>query len=292
MKYDLFEHSEDDRFLHRQREEYNPSRSRPSSAMSHRSLYDFVPHRLGSILERVGILPASEKYNQIEVDVAYSGIWEETITFPERRPRAFNVMVATAKTWLADLVVQFGEMRRSRSRSQRHLDFKRSAAFALFGFIYNGLVQWFLYVSVFTQLCPTAIRFANEPISEKMLDRAGQGDLLLQLLLDNLVVTVFLYFPIFYTVKSMVQDSSYSLATLQKALGKYRQNFVQDNITACSVWIPLDLVVFCVPMYMRLPLGHSFSFGWTMIVSYMRGTDGEAAVAKPGAKPEARSAAL
>lgn len=38
----------------------------------------------------------------------------------------------------------------------------------------------FIYVTVFTRLCPNAIRFANLPWAEKMKDRAGQMDLVKQ----------------------------------------------------------------------------------------------------------------
>merc|ERR1719336_1600981 len=98
----------------------------------------------------------------------------------------------------------------------------------------------------------------------------GQADLLKQVFLDNFLVAVFLYFPVFYTVKAMMQDGNYSLDAVRSGIKKYRKNFKQDNLASCSVWIPLDLLAFSVPMFVRLPLDHTISFGLTMIISYMR----------------------
>lgn len=205
-------------------------------------------------------------YDHIAVDVTYHGLWGQLWTFPERRPRVFNVMLATVKTWSADLVVQL-------SSRKCHFDAGRSAAFAAFGFIYIGLAQWFFYVSVFTWVCPNAITFANRPISEKFSDKPGQVDLLKQVCLDNFVLETLIYFPVFYVIKEVVRLRSWKavLDGCRSGLDAYRANFWQDNMASWAVWIPVDVLIFAAPMWLRMPLDHAVSWLWTMLLSYMRG---------------------
>eukprot|EP00913_Durusdinium_trenchii_P032266 g30211.t1 len=124
----------------------------------------------------------------------YEGLWGAIVTFPRRRPFATNVIVATVKTSVADLIVQKAE-------GKKEIDWQRNGAFTAFGFAYLGIIQWFIYVSLFTRLCPHAIRFSNLPWAEKLKDRAGQIDLVKQTCLDNFVHYTFCYFPVFYVIK-------------------------------------------------------------------------------------------
>jgi len=221
----------------------------------------------------------TELYNQISFDVAYNNVWQEIYTFPERRPRTFNVMVSTTKTWLADFVVQMGLVATKRMQA---IDWRRSAAFAIMGFFYVGLLQWFFYVTVFTELCPHAIRF-NEPISEKLLDHPGQIDLVKQICYDNFLFNPLIYFPVFYMIKEsttkteschLMSNSShgvFGIAKAKAALDKYAANFVNDNLISSTVWIVGDAFVMAVPIFMRMPLEHAVGFFWTMLLSSMRG---------------------
>jgi len=208
-------------------------------------------------------------YNRISVDVAYSTAWEELTTFPERKPRTFNVALATAKTWLADAVVQLGS--RGGGGGAWSFDWNRSAAFAAFGFFYVGCLGWFFYVSVFTVVCPHAITFANAPFDAKLHDGPGQVDLFKQVLLDNFIVDTLIYFPVFYVIKEMIYFNCCGLSAVASGLSKYRKNFREDNLAGWAIWIPTDFLIYAAPMYLRMPLDHGVSFLWTMLLSYMRG---------------------
>ena len=143
-----------------------------------------------------------------------------------------------------------------------------------FGFAYLGAFQWFIYVSVFSKLCPNAIRFANLPWAEKLKDKAGIRDLFKQTALDNFVHYTFIYFPIFYCFKEMIQSTDAKASPTElvsSALSKYWNNIVVDNLAMWSLWVPGDLLVYAIPIWMRLPLNHGISIVWTMILSYMRG---------------------
>lgn len=56
---------------------------------------------------------------------------------------------------------------------REEIDWRRNAAFTLFGFVYLGGVQYALYVPVFSRLFPNAASFAAKPISEKIRDVPG-----------------------------------------------------------------------------------------------------------------------
>lgn len=83
----------------------------------------------------------------------------------------------------------------------------------------------------------------------------------------------FIYFPIFYIFKETIQGepNQNGAALCETALGKYRHNFVEDNLKMWSLWIPGDIIVYAVPLWMRLPLNHGFSFVWTCYLSFLRG---------------------
>merc|ERR1719210_160664 len=226
------------------------------------------PSRQSCRLSRPARAEVQPKGDGISIQVEYSGLWGAITTFPKRRPYATNIIVATVKTSLADLIVQKGE-------GKKDIDWERNGVFTAFGFAYLGVVQWFVYVSLFTRLCPNAIRFSNLTWAEKLKDRPGQIDLLKQTAYDNFIHYTFVYYPVFYTFKEAIQskdkkDSSF-VSTVQGALAKYKKNFVQDNLYMWSLWIPGDLMVYACPIWMRLPLNHGISLVWTMILSSLRG---------------------
>jgi len=215
----------------------------------------------------------AKKGDGISVDVEYSGLWGAIVTFPKRQPFATNIVVATVKTSLADLIVQKGE-------GKKEIDWSRNGVFTLFGFAYLGVCQWFIYVSLFTRLCPNAIRFSNLSWAEKLKDRAGQVDLVKQTCYDNFIHYTFVYYPVFYTFKELIQASGPAegekkaeSSLVERALGKYWKNCVTDNLYMWSLWVPGDLLVYACPIWMRLPLNHGISLAWTMILSNLRGSE-------------------
>lgn len=228
-----------------------------------------VPERTELLESNFAVLHVPE-YGHIAVNVTYHNLRERILTFPERRPREFNVMLATMKTWSADAVVQLAESRRS--SSSIFFDWQRSAAFAVFGFLYIGVAQWFLYVSVLTWLFPDAMIFANSPLEMKLRDQTGMIDMAGQIFVDNFVFAAMIYFPAFYMIKAVVQGSGSLPVRIQTGLTKYRANWMADNMASCMLWMPLDVIIFACPMYLRMPMEHAVSFGWTMFISAMRGS--------------------
>lgn len=258
----------------RQNQEFNPVKvfwNGTTAAMVDTSLdlermrakSEVVPIPSGS-MQFLLIMP--DRYNHIAYDVEYHGMMQQILTFPIRKPRTVNVAMATVKTWLADMVVQLTDIQGQPGKS---IDWRRSITFAAFGFLYIGLVQWVLYVSVLTQFCPNAITFSNEPLEAKLLNIPGQIDLVKQVLIDNFIFEVLIYFPVFYVMKELI--AGHSQQPVADGLKKYRTNIVSDNLTSMVFWIPGDCFAFAAPIFMRLPIDHTVSFLWTMVLSYRRG---------------------
>lgn len=200
-------------------------------------------------------------------EVRYGSLWQAFLAFPKRNPFATNLIIATVKTSAADLLVQTAE------KKEEGIDWKRNAVFTMFGFGYCGAFQWLIYATIFSRVCPNAMKFASMSWAKKLKFRAGQIDLVKQTVYDNFLHFTFIYFPVFYTFKECIQGGmgQSPWATFTTALKKYQNNFWQDNLAMWALWVPADLIVFAAPLWLRMPLNHGVSLAWIMILSSMRG---------------------
>ena len=96
-----------------------------------------------------------------------------------------------------------------------------------------------------------------------------------QVAVDNFVHDPLVYFPVFYTFKESIQgEQGADVASVARVgLSKYANNAVEDNLSMWALWVPGDLIVYAVPMWMRLPLNHGLSFVWTCYLSFLRGDE-------------------
>lgn len=152
---------------------------------------------------------------------------------------------------------------------------------------FNAFKYRYIYVTLFSRVCPNAIRFANLPWREKLplspVNKLGWIDVGKQAFLDNFVHYTFLYFPVFYIFKNTFQSSASNndgggaafgtSNALVGAMRQYQQNFWGDNMAMWTLWIPADILIYSVPLWLRLPLNHGISLAWIMILSFMRGDD-------------------
>ena len=86
-----------------------------------------------------------------------------------------------------------------------------------------------------------------------------------------------MYLPTFYICKEVIMGD-YEYLRLKDwkhatyvAMKKYAGTFWVDNIGMLSFWLPADIVIYSVPIWIRLPLSHTVSFLWTAILSAYRG---------------------
>ena len=93
-----------------------------------------------------------------------------------------------------------------------------------------------------------------------------------QVCFDVFVHLPFMYFPTFYAVKEFVQGTSWSpVDWVRDGCTKYYHNFSKDFRAMFQLWAPADVVLFSLPMWLRMPGRHVVSFGWTAYLSFLRG---------------------
>lgn len=199
-----------------------------------------------------------------------SHLWSRTKAIPAKYPLAFGVIVSGFKTSFSDLLVQ------KVVNQNEIIDWRRNAAFATFGFIYLGGIQYALYVPIFGKLFPNAARFAAKPLKEKFKDIPGLCNVGLQTLLDQCVHHPLMYFPAFYITKEIVmggRDNGKKL-DINRVLTNYRNNMKEDLIALWKIWVPAMFFNFAVmPMHLRIPFTGFVSLLWTCLLSAMRGGD-------------------
>jgi len=188
------------------------------------------------------------------------GVWQKVRTFPKRKPFLTSILCAVSSYSLADYCIQRME--------SDEVDKKRVVCFGCIGLV-NGLISWPLYVSLFAKLAPASLRFSNLSMAGKLKDKAGQLDVVKQVLLDNCLATPFVFLPVFYSFKTAMDSGSADIAT---AMTKLKTNCVEDNLASCKIWILGDIVAFSVPAYLRMPVLQAFNFTYIMALSKSRGS--------------------
>merc|ERR1712217_514084 len=140
-----------------------------------------------------------------------------------------------------------------------------SCAFLGFG-VYNGIMQWFVYVSLFSRIFPGAIPFANMSWRKKLHNRDGALQLVGQCVLDLAVYVPIIYFPVFYLFRGFFYGES-----REDSLSRYWANVKVDNVANWAFWLPGDILCFGAPAWARLPISHVEGFVWNNILSWLRG---------------------
>jgi predicted amino acid-binding ACT domain protein len=180
---------------------------------------------------------------------------------------AFGAGFSCAKTSAADLLVQ------KYIEKREEIDWKRNGAFASFGLVYLGGIQYVIYVPLFSRLFPSAAGFTAKSLRQKLADVPGMLNVVKQTALDQLVHHPFLYFPAFYATKAVVTEGLGPLESCAKGLSVYSENYREDLPALWKIWVPATLVNFAFsPMWFRIPFVACTSMLWTCILSAMRGS--------------------
>jgi hypothetical protein len=171
--------------------------------------------------------------------IASRTLWTKVSSVPAKYPFAFGVAFSGFKTSFSDLLVQ----KVIEQRSWDDVSWKRNGAFAAFGFVYLGGVQYALYVPIFSRLFPRAAEFAKTPLRDKMKDGVGMFQLFAQVFVDQFVHHPIAYFPCFYITKELVMNPQ---PDIWKALDVYRGNMKEDLIALWKIWVPAMLLNFAL----------------------------------------------
>eukprot|EP00545_Synedropsis_sp_CCMP1620_P003230 CAMPEP_0119013516 /NCGR_PEP_ID=MMETSP1176-20130426/8490_1 /TAXON_ID=265551 /ORGANISM="Synedropsis recta cf, Strain CCMP1620" /LENGTH=283 /DNA_ID=CAMNT_0006966609 /DNA_START=47 /DNA_END=899 /DNA_ORIENTATION=- len=180
-------------------------------------------------------------------------------TFYHTQPYAAAFVTCSVKASAADLVVQSNtdteeDTTLSMDTTQEEnndFDISRTFAFWLYGGLYQGCMQEYLYNSVFPSVFG---------------DSQSWVTVLQEVALDMSILTPFLCLPVAYIVKAGVaQDEN-----LFDGLSKY-WNHVQNEqllIKYWSLWAPVQVLTFgVIPHHLRIPFVAFVSFFWLMRLS-------------------------
>ena len=198
---------------------------------------------------------------------------------PARYPVLFGSAVAGIKTGVADWMVQRFVEGRDGNGEGKQIDWRRTGAFALFGWGYMGYVQYLVYVPLFTRvLCPRSDMFMRLPFREKLKCPDGLRDAVKQVVVDSCVHGPFFYFPAFYATKEYVMTADVPErheTWCRTGLSRWKSNFWEDMTSYLKVWGPAQLFNFVLmPAWGRVPFVAFVSMGWTCFLSFSRGNDG------------------
>lgn len=170
----------------------------------------------------------------------------------QRRPLLVGTATTVLKTSAADLFAQTV----IEDKRWDEVDWRRHGLFCGFGLVYLGGFQYWLYNRAFVRLCAAATRAGGRA-----------GSVAAKVVVDQGLHHPLVYFPVFYLLKGMVEGrtASGSMALCREELW--------DNCKALwAIWVPAQLVNFAlVPQHLRIPYVAGVSFGWTVVLSAMRG---------------------
>jgi len=196
----------------------------------------------------------------------------------ETHPFISQVLIATVKTSIADVVVQMVVEKKKFS----DIDWRRNLLFTTFGCIYLGAAGYLFYVKVFGRIfgVKEMAKFCNQGWRAKLKNTAGLKIMGAQLAADALILQPVFYWPTFYIFKeSLMSDSEDAVegesftAVLERFVARYTNTFWEDNFGMTYFWVPANVIIFSVPLHLRMPLTHFFSFSWCMILSFWRGAE-------------------
>lgn len=200
-----------------------------------------------------------------------------------RAPFSSQVAVATSKTVAADMLVQS----QIEGKQLHEIDYRRVGIFGAFGFLYLGVAQYGIYVNCMQRVFDKVAldKFCNASFREKLRDKVGLQILAGTIAIDFVLIQPFLYWPAYYLVKEagyqQKNEGGEKAADkscdedggnfFSNAMSKYGKNCVDDNLGMCGFWLPMDMIIYSVPLHLRLHLNHIISFAWVAIVSVFRG---------------------
>mmetsp|Transcript_48845 Transcript_48845/g.110851 ORF Transcript_48845/g.110851 Transcript_48845/m.110851 type:complete len:213 (-) Transcript_48845:128-766(-) len=169
----------------------------------------------------------------------------------KERPFLTSCVVTTGKAMGADLLIQ------SQVEKAEKIDKRRVALFATFGFLYQGVFQYYCMNKIFEKLYP-GLSLAN--VTKKVI-------------ITNFVLDPVFFFPTFYTFREFLNTGSFTAQTVTDALGTYYQNFAVDWTNSWSVWFPGHAVTYgLMPTHLRMPWVAFSSFGYVGLLSWTRGS--------------------
>lgn len=169
------------------------------------------------------------------------GLWK-------RHPFLAAALVCAIKAAAADLVAQRRQLFVESENDK--IDGRRTLAFVLYGALYQGMVQEFIYNNLYSRL------FGDSPTISVIATKVA-----FDAVFHNALVCV----PMAYIVKACVFRYP-----LQEGLRRYRDDVVHHGLLLkyYSIWIPVNFCVYAfIPKHWRITSMAMVSFFWMTILS-------------------------
>lgn len=184
-------------------------------------------------------------------------------SFLKRHPFVSAVAITTVNAVLADVLSQLvfggGSGAAASTAATALWDKKRTLVFGLFGFFYQGMVQYAIVNGVWEKAFPGTSRKA----------------VISKICAMNLLSDPLLFMPCFYIFQQAMLASGgggLSWNTIQTALMAYKANCLLDWRNSWMVWFPGHAVTYGVmPKHKRIPWMAFLSFFYMCILSITRG---------------------
>ena len=173
------------------------------------------------------------------------GIFRILNSFFKNYPYISSFLSTGVKALLADLAAQATE-----SGSKKDFDFLRNLTFFLYGGLYQGCAQYFLYNVLFPKLF--GVGTDSVSVAKKVLA-------------DLLILTPFLCLPSVYFLKAIVFRYSFKEAARRYWVDVKEQKVV---LKYWMLWAPVQTLTFgFIPPHLRILFIAGVSFFWLIILS-------------------------
>ena len=168
-------------------------------------------------------------------------------------------IVCAVKAFSADFVAQKRSYRQLLSLSKTTteteestpfvFDKRRALSFVLYGALYQGVCQEFIYNNLYSLLFGNGTSF--RVVAKKVLFDA---------IFHNLLVCV----PMSYVIKSLVFGTG-----IQTGIRQYIDDVVHKGLMLkyYSIWMPVNAMIFTIPKHWRITVMAMVSFFWMTVLS-------------------------
>lgn len=185
----------------------------------------------------------------------------------KRHPLLFSVGFSALKTGAADAVAQTCLNGSAGHDAQRRFDWRRNAAFWMFGAWFLGWAQYLVLVCGMRVAFPGLKRHMTVPLGQRLRDAAFHRTVLRQSLFELGLWVPFAYLPAYYWTKMTVQGAS-----ADRIVSTLRSNWVTDLYAFYTAWVPFTLAnYYATPLWLRVPAIGAHSMLWTVYLSATRG---------------------
>lgn len=211
--------------------------------------------RVGRSLQKVLEIRAGGGVSPSSATSSLSKVASAISTFYRNNPLLAAFLTCGTNASAADIVAQkvtpgAVEARQGGEQTSRPIEFRRTLGFLLYGGLYQGIAQEFLY----NRFMPILFGTGTAPLA-----------VIGKVLFDMLILTPFLCLPFAYAFKSLVYQRPLSDAWRRYAFDVQKAGLLKKF---WSLWGPVQCLTFSViPEHFRVSFVSSVSFFWLIVLS-------------------------